>query len=99
MVMRQRVDGRVHSRLIEISLRSIGIGPMEDQDNLAKLRDVAEQLESELGELEGVTSVHLAGSLRRSVELSDDVDLVVDPAARRLVGNPAHGGEWLLDLM
>ena len=46
MVMRQRVDGRVHARLIEISLRSIGIGPMEDQANLAKLRDVAEQLES-----------------------------------------------------
>ena len=45
-VMLQRVDGRVHARLMEISLRSIGIGPMEDQDNLAKLRDVAEQLES-----------------------------------------------------
>ena len=46
MVMRQRVDGRIHARLIEISLRSMGIGPTEDQDNLAKLRDVAEQLES-----------------------------------------------------
>jgi ATP-binding cassette, subfamily B, bacterial len=46
MVMRQRVDGRVHARLMDISLRSIGIGPMEDQDNLTKLRGVAEQLES-----------------------------------------------------
>ena len=44
---------------------------------------LAEQLESEISAL-GTTSIHLAGSLRRSAELADDVDLVIeaqDPAA------------------
>jgi predicted aspartyl protease len=26
------------------------------------------------------------------------LDLVVDPAARKLTGNPAHDGEWVLEL-
>ncbi|MDP9000901.1 MAG: DNA polymerase/3'-5' exonuclease PolX [Myxococcota bacterium] len=39
---------------------------------------LADQLELEIAGLEGVISVHLAGSLRRSQELSSDLDLVVE---------------------
>ena len=45
---------------------------------------IAAQMEAAIAELREVSAVHLAGSLRRSAELADDVDLVVealDPAA------------------
>ncbi|MFE7673754.1 ABC transporter ATP-binding protein [Streptomyces albidoflavus] len=44
--MRHRVDGHFHRRLIAVSLRSTGIGPLEDQAVLAKLRQAGESLES-----------------------------------------------------
>lgn len=45
---------------------------------------LGQELERELGELEGVASVHVVGSLRRFVELSSEVSILVvadDPAA------------------
>jgi DNA polymerase (family 10) len=42
---------------------------------------LAEEMGSELAAMEETTSVHLAGSLRRSVELSSDVDFVVEAKA------------------
>ncbi len=42
---------------------------------------LAEEIESELAAMEETASVHLAGSLRRSVELSSDIDFVVEAKA------------------
>ena len=42
---------------------------------------LAEEVESELAAMPETTSVHLAGSLRRSVELSSDIDFVVEAKA------------------
>jgi DNA polymerase (family 10) len=39
---------------------------------------LASELEHEIGAMDEATSVHLAGSLRRSAELSSDIDLVVE---------------------
>ncbi|MDQ1726340.1 MAG: ATP-binding cassette, subfamily bacterial [Frankiaceae bacterium] len=44
-LMKQRVDGRFHRRLIEASLRSTGIGPMEDPAALDRLYEATEMLE------------------------------------------------------
>ncbi len=45
-VMKYRVDGRFHRRLIAASLRSTGIGPMEDPATLDRLDEATEQLRS-----------------------------------------------------
>jgi ATP-binding cassette subfamily B protein len=45
-VMKHRVNGVFRSRLIETSLRSTGIGPLEDQAALANLRQASDQLET-----------------------------------------------------
>lgn len=44
--VKHRVDGHFRDRLIELSLRTTGIGALEDQANLQSLRDASEQLES-----------------------------------------------------
>ncbi len=44
--MQHRVNGHFHRRLIEVSLRSTGIGPLEDQAILDKLRQASETLEN-----------------------------------------------------
>ena len=43
-VLKHRVDGYVHGRVIEASLRTAGIGPLEDQESLAGLREAVESL-------------------------------------------------------
>ncbi|WP_377273763.1 ABC transporter ATP-binding protein [Peterkaempfera sp. SMS 1(5)a] len=45
-VMKHRVDGRFHRRLISASLQSTGIGPMEDPATLDRLEEATEQLSS-----------------------------------------------------
>lgn len=45
-VLKHRVDGRFRDRLIAVSLRSTGIGPLEDQRALDSLREAAEQLQT-----------------------------------------------------
>jgi ATP-binding cassette subfamily B protein len=45
-VMKHRVNGVFRGRLIETSLRSTGIGPLEDQAALANLRQASDQLET-----------------------------------------------------
>jgi len=45
-VMKHRVDGAFRDRLIEVSLRSTGIGALEDQDNLDDLRQASDSLEN-----------------------------------------------------
>lgn len=45
-VLKHRVDGHFHDRLIEVCLRSTGIGPLEDQQNLESLREASEALET-----------------------------------------------------
>ncbi len=69
---------------------------------LAEGLRLAESLEDELAELPSVTSVHLVGSLRRGVELSRDVDLLVtsgDPkdAIARIARIPRVGTVERLD--
>jgi ATP-binding cassette subfamily B protein len=44
--MKHRVDGHFHRRLIAVSLRSTGIGPLENQAVLDKMREASEMLES-----------------------------------------------------
>jgi ATP-binding cassette subfamily B protein len=44
-MVKHRVDGHVHGRLMEVALRSTGIGPLEDQQTLDHLRQAAESLE------------------------------------------------------
>jgi ATP-binding cassette subfamily B protein len=44
--MKHRVDGHFHRRLIEVSLRSTSIGPLENQTVLDKLREASEMLET-----------------------------------------------------
>ncbi len=44
-VVKHRVNGVFRDRLIAISLRSIGIGPLEDDDALSSLDDAADDLE------------------------------------------------------
>jgi ATP-binding cassette subfamily B protein len=44
-MVKHRVDGHVHGRLMEVALRSTGIGPLEDQETLDHLRQAAESLE------------------------------------------------------
>lgn len=43
-VMKYRVDGRFHRTLIDASLRSTGIGPLEDQATLDRLDEATEKL-------------------------------------------------------
>jgi ATP-binding cassette, subfamily B, bacterial len=45
-VMKHRVDGQFHRRLITASLRSTGIGPMEDAATLDRLDEATERLRS-----------------------------------------------------
>ena len=45
-VLKHRVDGHFHDRLIEVCLRSTGIGALEDQQNLESLREASEALET-----------------------------------------------------
>lgn len=45
-VLRHRINGSFRDRLIELSLRSPGVGPLEDQEVLANLSRVSEQLET-----------------------------------------------------
>ena len=45
-LMRDRVNGHFHQRLISVSLRSTGIGPLEDDATLSKLRQASEMLET-----------------------------------------------------
>lgn len=45
-LVRRRVDGVVHDRLIEISLRSDGIGPLEDPAALDALTEASHRLET-----------------------------------------------------
>ncbi|MCM0640392.1 ABC transporter ATP-binding protein [Cellulomonas wangsupingiae] len=44
-IARRRVDGHVHQRLIGISMRSTGIGPMEQQDSLDALKEASRRLD------------------------------------------------------
>jgi ATP-binding cassette subfamily B protein len=44
-VMKDRVDGRFHRTLISASLRSTGIGPMEDPEVLDRLDEATEKLD------------------------------------------------------
>ncbi|TDT97425.1 ATP-binding cassette subfamily B protein [Streptomyces sp. 846.5] len=45
-IVKHRVDGRFHRRLITASLRSTGIGPLEDPAALDRLDEATEQLRS-----------------------------------------------------
>lgn len=45
-VMTHRADGRFRDRLIRVSLRTTGIGSLEDQENLTALHQAAEDLRS-----------------------------------------------------
>ena len=44
--MKHRVDGYFHRRIVEVSLRSTGIGPLENQEVLDRMRQASESLES-----------------------------------------------------
>jgi ATP-binding cassette subfamily B protein len=46
MLLARRIDGGVHQRLIDSSLRSTGIGPLEDQKLLDELSQVVTTLEN-----------------------------------------------------
>lgn len=43
--LKHQVDGRFHDRLMEASLRTAGIAPLEDQESLSHLEQAAEGLE------------------------------------------------------
>jgi ATP-binding cassette, subfamily B, bacterial len=67
-LVKRRVDGDVHERLIALSLRSTGIGPLEDQQALDALKEASRTLEN-AWRTPGMATAGMLALLARYVQL------------------------------
>jgi len=74
-LVKRRVDGHIHDRIMRAALRSTGIGPMEDQAALDALKEASRRLDGD-GETPGMACAGMLALVARYTRLVGFVILV-----------------------